>query len=475
MTIQSGGTSFSRRAVLGGLLLAPLAARGAPQPNATVPQVLARDVRNGWGICGRPGIDAPVEAFGNMMSQIGTRDIRTHINQFGATATEHFQALGRAMQKVGPTDHSSPRVTALVTAYLNEKTTWDEQQPQLLAFAKSGMLRAIEGPNEINNRVGMGAHGPNERVDRTGVSEYASNYLVWAKTIDAFVKSNSSTFRNVLVVAPSIASGRIWDYSRLPDVSAFVDAGNMHFYAGGGRQPSYSMGGNPVVGYFDNLRRWAKAAQAPDKPIWLTECGATTSGNYARDGVSQAKYIANQIFDYFVSGGQRMFIYQLIDGNGHAGDIEGNFGLFYHDQTPKPAAIMLARLQHILSLGKYDDPRNLTDTGRFVPGYNTQALVVTGLTNVGQAGPGYLVMPKSDGSTIIALWNEPVIDDGKGQSVTPPDNRVTVDFGSAQTYIVHDLLASELSANATERHTDRMAAINLRGYPILIELLPSIR
>ena len=447
----------------------------AAQPVLTIP---ARDVRNGWGVCGIPGGDASEDAYAAMMGQIGTRDIRAHLVQHGISAADHYEAIRRAMVRAGMTDPTL-HVTALVTAYLNDPTTsWPSQQAGLLAFAKTGMLRAIEGPNEINNHIaGNGAHGPADRIDRTNIPSYPANDLAWAQALASFRAANAKALQGVALVAPSIASGLRDDYTRLPNVAASVDAGNMHFYAGHGRQPSFSTGRNPRVGYFANIADWVRSAQIPAGPVWMTESGASTSDdNYARDGVSQAKYIANQLFDYFEAGGARVFFYELVDGSGMPNDTEGNFGLFHHDGTPKPAAIMLGNLKHLLSLGSYDDPGNLHDAEPFTPGYDAHALSVTGLTNASQAGPGYLVMPKSDGSTMITVWNEPPIDDGRGRNLEPEPDTVTLDFGSVQTFSVHDLLGPSpltgTTAGGTQFDTARTAQVKLRGYPMLVELRP---
>lgn len=471
---------ISRRSIIGTLIFSATKVYAA---KPSVPQVLARDVRNGWGVCGRPGIDGSIDTYARMLTQIGTSDIRLYLGLYGTSASDRMRALGQAMQASGM-DSAGPKITSLVTAYLNDGTTWLQQQGQIVAFARSGMLRAIEGPNEMNNRMGNGSHGPNDRIAQNEYATYPTNYFAWAKVIKDFARTNRAALKDALIIAPCIATGRQVDYANLPDVSDYVDAGNMHFYAGRGYQPNLAMGYHPSVGYFNNIRLWAQAAQAPKKPVWMTECGATTSSDYVangilaynRDGISQAKYLANQLLDYFAAGGQRMFIYNTIDGSGRFDDAESNFGLFHHDGSPKPAAMMLSRLKHLLSLGCYEDKRNLTDTGMFVPAFNAQALTITGLVTPGQAGPGYLVMPKSDGSTMIAVWNESVIDDGKGQAVTATDNRVSIDFGSTQTYTVHDLIDASLMTvskpQVLRSDTGRNTNITLRGYPILIELHP---
>ena len=447
------------------------------RPHGPVISVLARDLRNGWGICGRPEIDASADAYASMMNLIGTRDIRTPLVQGGRSAIHRLEELRTAMQRAR-ISNPAPRVTALVTAYLNDPvTTWRDQQPALLAMAATGMLRAIEGPNEINNRqTGGGTHGPDDLIDRTAPQAFPANFLAWSQAVSRFRGENTASLRDVAIVAPSIASGLRSDYAMLPDVSKLADAGNLHFTRVTGASRAIHSGTMRRLAILPTWLPGRRPAEVPDKPVWLTETGASTSGMYARDGVSQAEYLANQFFDYFASGGSRLFYYQLIDGSGLAGEVEGNFGLFRRDGSPKPAAVMLGSLKNLLSLGDYEDPRNLRDAGPVPEGYDASALSVSGLRNAGQAGPGYLVIYKTDGSSMIAVWNEPPIDDGKGGSNRPATNIVTLDFGSVQTFSIHDLMASAPLTGTTPRGTQfdtgRTTVVALHGYPMLVELRP---
>ena len=88
-------------------------------------------------------------------------------------------------------------------------------------------------------------------------------------------------------------------------------------------------------------------------------------------------------------------------------------------------------------------------------------------------------MPKTDGSTLIAVWNEPSVDNGKGQDVAPGDKTIAVDFGSTQRFAVHDLIDPGLLSGMADRRgrpaTGRGAHIVLRGYPMVIELMPEGR
>ena len=465
------------RVLAGGLLLGGSSRAQSPPQAHPAAMVLARDVRNGWGVCGGPGIDASIDRYAAMLNRIGTRDIRAQLVMGGRSSALRWRDLRLAMERAAMSS-PTPRFTALVSAYLNDlATTWLSQREALLDVAGTGMLRAIEGPNEMNNRIaGNGAHGPDDVADKTDASRYPANYLAWARAMHDFGQSNAGALRGVSIVAPSIASGLPADYARLPNVSSFVAAGNVHFYAGGGRQPNFSMSPNPAVGSFDNILAWAKSAEVPGGTVWMTETGASTSGNYARDGVSQAKYIANQMFDYFAAGGRRMFLYNLVDSSDGSNDAEANFGLFHHDGSPKPAALMLEALKDLVSLNRYDDPRNVNDTAPFQPGFQAKNLTVSWPGAPAGLSPHVLVMAKSDRSSIIAVYDESPIDDGNGHSLTPPASQVTLDFGSEQVFSVHDPLGRTPLVGTTPGGGRFSRAVTLtletRGYPLLVELKP---
>ena len=482
--------ALSRRTVLGAAVLASIGRRAeaqAPVAGALItqraghiPSIPARNVRNGWGVADSVGEGSQPEVHASMLDRIATRNLRVTVCQFGQSAMPGLQALQRAM-RAGGISQPKLRLTALVNAYMHDTiTTWPLQKHALLDLAAAGMLRAIEGPNEINARIGgvVGTHGPDDRDDRTGDNDFAANFLAWCKAIARF-KQENRILGAVNTISPSLVISPPATFRKLPDVSHIVDSGNLHFYAGGGLQPSLSLRFDPFVGTFQNTLHWAKVTEMGGGPVWLTECGATTSDIYARDGISQAKYLANQIFSYFAAEDGNMFVYRLTDGSGKPGDAEGNFGLFHQDGTPKPAAIMLRGLQDLLSLKSYGDPSNAVDN-RPVPNvFDPRGLTVPGLTGSNPDDPSCLIMPKADGSTLIAVWNEAPVDNGKGQDVAPADKTIAVDFGSAHRFAVHDLIDPDLLSGMADRRgrpaTGRGAHIVLRGYPMVIELMPEGR
>ena len=158
----------------------------------------------------------------------------------------------------------SPRILALVNAYMHDHlTTWALQQDALLAFARTGMLHAIEGPNEINGRIAgvIGTHGPDDTIDRSGPDDFAANYLEWSQALGRLKRGNSQILEGVSTVAPSLVISPPATFKKLADVSSFVDAGNLHYYAGGGRQPDLSLRFNPLLGTFHNSLHWAKVTE----------------------------------------------------------------------------------------------------------------------------------------------------------------------------------------------------------------------
>ena len=237
---------------------------------------------------------------------------------------------------------------------------------------------------------------------------------------------------------------------------------------------------------FARMYRFAQAGLSPGRPLVLSEGGFSSEagGGYAADGRSGARYQLMQVLDHHALGGHRYMIYDLFDEPASTkahitADREANFGQFHGEGLePKPSAVALHNLSNLLSLGNdRADPRNLFDTAAFVPAYDPAGLRVMGLEDAGAAGHA-LVMPKSDGSTIVAIWNEPMIDSGSGFSITPRANPVSVDLGSAHDYVVYDPTGGGGEADFTARPTTAPIAsgsgqtvgLTLYGTPLLVEL-----
>ena len=394
-----------------------------------------------------------VQAMADALHQIGFSRVRATCDSAADVAA--WKALAARTSNYFP---SGLKADVLVTGYLNAPdVTFTGQQSYIPQIAQ--IIETIEGPNEINNvYVGHGTHGPTDMSDRT--ADFAHNSAAWAEAIFLWRKK-TPLLSHVKLLAPSIASGDPGDYAQLPDISRYVDAGNIHFYAGNGRPPSNFGGGN-----FAAIFRWYQSAATPGKEVAVTEWGQTTAGKAGQGGcdtATQAKYVLNQMFDAAALGAYRAYFYQLMDdtpdgdptGNG---GTESHFGLFDYRWGAKPAARALANLKSLLS----DSRRTFTAK---VPAYS-----VSGLNNAGAAGSS-LSLSKSDGSTFLVVWNEPPIWDPKtNAAVIPPADRVVVTFGGHYSYKVYDPL---VGPRAIAVGYGSEVAVNVLGSPILVQIGPT--
>lgn len=458
----------------------------------------ARDVRNGWGV--NAPFDVPsAAASANALAYLGTRWVR---QQFSGDNSPAMTGLQDALVSAGAPDPNL-KLQLLLNGYIangNTNTLTNQKNWILNSLVpKKGpngksILWSIEGPNEMNNPyVGQGSRGPNDQVDKTGQGPSGpagtaanptadANFVDWATQVANFKSANATALAGVEIISPTVIYFMGQNFPSDLNVSSLVDYGTFHYYAGVTGTtgvPSYP----PNPGNFNKTYGYAQAGISPGKPMVMSEGGASTengSGGYSQRAA--ARYHLMALLDFFAVGGKRTMIYNLFNNanstpSNTTSYNEDNFGLFYPDGTPKQGAIALRNFQDLVSLGlDRNAAANFTDTTAFNAKYDGSTLTVTGLTNAGTSG-SKLVMPKSDGSTIIAVWNEPPIDTG-GASTSPTANPVTVNFGSTQTYKVYDPTGGGGVADFTAQvgktpiasGTGASVNVTLYGTPVLIEL-----
>ncbi len=441
--------------------------------------IAARDHLDAWGVVFSPGGAQSLAMNAAALDRIGVRRIRSHL---AVSGVELWQAQQDQMIADG---HARPalKFDDLVIAYNQHPATWDEQKPAILAAAAAGLLTSIEGPNEMNNySTGGGTHGVNDKVDRTEAwAGPDGNVYAWAAAIHTWktglVGPDAEAMASVELLAPSIASGLAADFAALPNLAGLVDFGNVHFYAGGGHSPGLEqLDDNPDVGYFANLYHWAQAAMTPGVPVVVSECGATTPPGAGYGPQGQAKYVLNQLHEGAGIGARYLYIYTLFDPSTGTGGSEGNFGLFQTDGSEKPVVPALAAVKQLLSLGNdYDSPANDADTKCFEPGYDGAALTVSGIgpNNFSSHVADAVIYPKSDGSTLISVTNEPRASDDDGQDLTPTVVVATLHLGSVQSWHLYDVLGPT-PLLAVESGTGDSIEVPLSGYPryVLLDTPP---
>ena len=455
----------------------------------------ARDLRNGWGV------NAPFDAgsagrTAAALGYLGTRWVRQQFSGDNRSAMTDLQA---ALVTAGVSDPTL-RLQLLLNGYVNnaQAMPFTTQAAWMLSLlgttGPSGrsILAAVEGPNEMNNRyVGNGSRGPNDTTDKTGqepsgpmgVSPNAvadANFVDWATQLHAFRVAHPE-LAGVEVLSPTVIYFLGADFPSDLNVSGLVDYGTYHYYAGvTGTGGVPSQPGNP--GNLTRTYGYTQAGICPGLPMVMSEGGASTetgTGGYSQRGA--ARYHLLALMDFFRLGGRRTMIYNLFNNDvstqaSPTSYNEDNFGLFWPDGSPKPGAIVLRNLQDLLSLHlNADHPDNLTDTALFTPGLDPSAVRVTGIT----PGGGWLVLLKSDGTTLVVPWNEPPIDTG-GAATSPAANSVTVDLGVWRTWAVYDPTggAGQVDFTATRsvvpiaRGTGRMVPVTLYGAPMVVEVQP---
>ena len=238
----------------------------------------------------------------------------------------------------------------------------------------------------------------------------------------------------------------------IPDYGSSADASNVHVYSGVGQQLQ------------DGIDNWVAAARAsnPGKPVLITETGISSSGfNSSTWGVAdpytQGIIDTNALLDGYKAGA-RTFLYELMDEPDVPSVQEQNFGLFNADGTPKPAAVDIGNLTHILKNNgtALTSPRSLS--------YN-----ISGLPSTASS----MLLEKSSGFFDVVLWNGNATLYNRSSEVTPPMSDVTVTLpNAAQTIEVYDPVQGTAAINTLS--TTRNVTVGLSADPIIIQIEPAV-
>jgi hypothetical protein len=379
---------------------------------------------------GSPGYNDPARIM-SMLAYIGFRNIRqtSPINNAGMAT---IQALGKAGAKIaliinggGPVD--------LPGAMTGVK--------QLAPY-----LNAVEGVNEV-------AIWP---IEYEGI-----------RGVDAAVTLQKDLYEAVRA-EPSLADAGVYMFTlggvdpeafpSMGDLSAYTDFANIHSYPPHGLRPIFV-----IHAAIDGGR-----TNAPSKPVVLTETGYYTLPQNTRWGgvpeSVQASYLLCLVLDEAAAGVARTYIYDLIDDGSDPPQTnrEDHFGLFHFNGTPKPSAMAFHNLTTLLADDRANrrsfQPENFSFTALGVP-YNH-----TGNT---------LALHKSDGTHVIAVWNEQQLWDPDTQKVTEIKHfPVTVDLQkNYDTVLVFDPMIGTEAVGTW--HNVSKIDLDLTEHPLLVMLPPN--
>lgn len=304
-----------------------------------------------------------------------------------------------------------------------------------LELAVPGSVLSFEGTNEYtSNNYSLG-----------GAASYGN--LGWglsdAAGLSGAVHANAA-FANTMILAPSAIQ-----LDSLPNFSAYVGGGNVHIYGDVGEQLQDKIIAS--VAYAQ--------ASAPGKPVFITETGISSSGYGTSDwGVTdedtQAVIDLNAILDGFQAGASKTFVYELMDEPNAVNVQEQHFGLFRPDGNPKPAAVAIANLTHVLQ-----------DSGAGTATLGSLHYAIGGLPSTASS----ILLQKSDGAFDLIIWNgRAELYDGVHE-VTPPTSAVTVSLGQVASSVeifdpVKGATAQQTLANVSS------VSVGLSTDPVIIQL-----
>jgi len=295
------------------------------------------------------------------------------------------------------------------------------------AFAASHAeaVRAIEGPNEINN-------WPITFAGQTGAAAGI-----------AFVGAAATAMKGT-----ALAGVALYDFTGATRSAAtMADAAthaNIHPYPQAGEQP------------YDWLRSAITSHAVAGKGLVITETGYTTTmGSPGVEGVdaqTQAKLTLNLLADAASLGAERTFLYDLFDSG--AGTAEAGFGLFRADGTAKPAATAIHNLTTILA--DHGDAAGAP--------LHDLAYTLSGLP----AGARTLLVEKSGGTYELMVWAEPDIwDEKQDRPVAVAAQTVTVSLDGTADLKVYDPLQS---ASALSSGHGSSVSLALSDHVMVVEI-----
>lgn len=297
--------------------------------------------------------------------------------------------------------------------------------------------------------------GPNEPDLFSSGATWVEETRRYQERLYDMVKEDDAT-KHLPVLAPAIGRSNDRDrYNALGDLSDWVEYGNIHVYPGGVMMSD---------GMLSSVAEHAKLVSG-DRPLQMTETGFHTSlaatdqpdGHPAVAPGAAGILTARLLLESYAVGIERTFIYQLSDGQDRPEAIQANFGLLYHDFTPKPA---YTSIQNLIRL--------LADPGQdFDPGFLDYQIEGAG------EDVQSLLFQKSDGRFVLALWRQVEVADGvvcgsAGDSSRTVTVRTEQEIASMRVYqpaCSADALTSGPYSSSTE--------VPLSSDVMLVELTPN--
>lgn len=279
-------------------------------------------------------------------------------------------------------------------------------------LAGQGVLDGIDGPNEWDTAypLGQGTSLP---------LAAAFQQKVWALGQSLHLPVVNISFGAGWV--PPLYHG---NYDKVGDLSALCDFGNAHTY------PSTTQSPESMIQFMNGLAKLAAASRPP----MHTEYGYNSSQGFAQSDMARNDLFA--ILDGVFYGSARLYFYALFD------DIAGLFGVMNQDGTPKLSGTAIHNFITIVD----DIASGQGDSLDFT---------LSGTT----ANDKSLLMEKSDGSFLLALWNE-----------SDPAHTISLSLAKAATTVsIFDPIAGTSAVQTLSNVSG--VSISLPTHPLLVQIV----
>ena len=263
---------------------------------------------------------------------------------------------------------------------------------------------------------------------------------------------------NVPVYSFTIGGADPAAYPAIGDLSAYTDYANIHAYPPQGLRPIFV-----IHAAIDGGR-----TDAPSKPVVLTETGFYTLPNGVGWGgipeSLQASYLLDEVLDEAAAGVSRTYLYDLLDDGAdpNGTNQEAHFGLFHVDGSAKLSATAFHNLTSILS-----------DGSPAAANFPTSAFSFTATGVPYDYTGNTLLIDKSDGSHVVAVWNEEQLwDTDRLTPIAAQHFPTTVDLHqNYETVLVFDPLVGSVPVQTL--HDVSRVDVDLTDHPFLIQVLPN--
>jgi VCBS repeat-containing protein len=315
------------------------------------------------------------------------------------------------------------KVNALAAAGVKTNFTFDKvtdiaaigARLDMIANNMAGAVESLEPPNEYN---------------LSGKTTWAADLRAYQPELYRQMRARRA-FDGVSVLGPSLALRQ--GYAEVGDLSAYLDAGNLHTYPGG-FVPTRNM----------DLQIANQAIISGSKPVVVTEAGyhdamASTGKHYPAPEEVAGTYVPRLMLEYHKRG-VRSYLYELFEQNPEPAytDMESHFGLVRADGTPKPAYHAVRNMVRLTA-----DPGEA-----FTPG----ALSYSAASSA--AGLKQTLLQRRDGTFVLLLWRDVAVWDPIAKvHLKPAPAAVNVRLGDAAKVTTHrPSRSADPQAVATDVH-----------------------